>query len=149
MKFLMFILLITSSTMAQNKLILSSNNSGDNVHITVSVKNKSILNLNLRNILQEGINMKHRSFSYAGERYVLNIFANLNIIEMNEINKIDVASACNRSKSYGKLFDIKSQISFSISLSVIDDGYLKQLEVIENKNIIDYKKKYSYRCKFN
>lgn len=149
MKFLMFILLITSVSMAQNKLFLSSNNTGDNVNIDVSVKNKSILNLDLRNMLQEGINMKHRSFNYAGERYVLNIFANLNIIDKNEINKIDVASACSRNKSYRKLFDIKSEISFSISLSVIDNGYLKQIEVVENKEIIEYKKSYTYRCKLN
>jgi hypothetical protein len=143
------IMLFLSSVLFAGEFQLKAKNIGDDIAISVSNGSKDIQKFNLRNMLQEGINMKHRSFKYNNQNYVLNIFANMNFIEKNELSQIERDIQCSRSKSYQKTYEIKSEISFSISLALVDNGYLRQLEVVENKDLIEFKKRFTYRCKVN
>jgi hypothetical protein len=147
MKILIIALALSFLTMANDSLRVKSQNIGSDIEISVVDGDKSILKFTLLEMLREGINLKHRKVNYEGQRYVLNIFANQEIIEKTDLNNTNVEAQCKHYKTYKKLFDIKSEVSFSISLGFIDNAYLRQIDVVENKDIIKYKKRYTYRCR--
>lgn len=145
MKILVLIMTFSLFAMAQN-FELKANNTGSNLEINVidNAKKVNVFNFQLKHILTEGINIKHKSFSYNGEEYVINIFANQNYLEKNNLNP--ELKKCN-SRGYEEImYNILSEISYSISLGIIEQGFLKNLNVLEGIENIRFNKRVNFKC---
>ena len=145
MKILALTILFSISLFAQN-LELKATNTGSNIEVRVVEAKKQIqvYRFQLKHILTEGINIKHKSFSYNGENYVINIFANQNYLEKDDLT--ESATQCSSNGYEEKMYNILSEISYSISLGVIEQGFLKNLNVLEGIENIRFAKRVTYKC---
>lgn len=146
----LLVLLMTLSVFAFGQdFELISKNTESNIEIVVIDRktNEDVYSFKLKYLLREGINMSHESFKYMGQEHVINIFANQKYISKIDLRKIDPLSACVNASDYERLFNINSEISFSISLGTILNGYLKQIDVLEGVENIEFKKRVTFRCR--
>jgi len=146
----LILLLTTLSVFAfAQEFQLKSKNTDSNVEIQVidSKTGQDVYSFKLKYLLHEGINMRHESFKYMGHEHVINIFANQRYLSKVDLRKIDPVDACVNASNYERLYNINSEISFSISLGTISNGFLKQIDVLEGVENIEFKKRVTFRCR--
>lgn len=146
MKLFLLLTIFSIASFAQSFSMDAVNIGGDiKIFIQDITLNQSAYELKLKKILKEGINIKHKEFVHNGESYVINIFANQKVLEKEEITA--ESTVCKRNGLEEHLFQIKSEVSFSISIGVIEQGFLKNINVLEGIENIQYQKRINFRCR--
>lgn len=148
MKVVFLLMILTSASFAQS-FAMKAINVGNNLQVEVSDRDENtvVFKFALRKLLKEGINIKHKSFMYNGENYVINIFANQNYLEKKDINP--TLRACKKNTMEQRTYNIQAEISYSISLGVVEQSFLRNINVLEGIENIQYQKKQSFRCRHN
>ena len=144
MKVFIISILLLFSVGAQTFEMKSVNTKSNIDILIIDNKTVKVFSIKLSLAKNEGINILHRTFKYMDKEYVVNIFANQKYISKKVIKGDD--SNCQLNMLHEKLLDIKSEISFSISLGYVADGFLNPLDVEEGIETIDFKKRVKYRC---
>ena len=144
MKSLLFIALFSLASFAQN-FHMQAVNQGNNIKIQIQDVSTMdyVYEFQLKKILKEGINIKHKEFMFNGQDYVVNIFANQKFIQKSDINPENTQCSRNMKRI---TYQINAEISFSISVGKIEFGFLKNMNVLEGIENIQYRQTRRFRC---